>query len=134
MTTTFLEHVRSRLALHELRTGQGNPLLILHGLFGSSRNWRGFAQTLEKEFRIWTGDLRNHGDSPHAFQMSYQLMSKDVLEFAGSREFSKFGVLGHSMGGKTAMQMALDAPQQVRFLVVADIAPVGYTTRTGTVN
>ncbi len=122
------ENVERKLPLAFHAFGIQEPhLLILHGLFGSSRNWRGFAQALEKEFRIWTIDLRNHGESPHAFQMSYQLMSEDVLEFAKMRELWKFGVLGHSMGGKTAMQMALDAPQQVRFLVVADIAPVGYT-------
>ena len=90
------ENVERKLPLAFHAFGIQEPhLLILHGLFGSSRNWRGFAQALEKEFRIWTVDLRNHGDSPHAFQMSYQLMSEDVFEFAKIRELGEFGVLGH---------------------------------------
>ena len=76
---------------------EGPPLLILHGLFGSSRNWRGFALDFEKEFRIWTLDQRNHGDSPHASRMDYPLMAGDVRSFADSHELSKFGLLGHSL-------------------------------------
>ena len=106
---------------------EGPPWLILHGLFGSSRNWRGFALDFQKEFRIWTFDQRNHGDSPHASRMDYPLMAGDVRNFADSHELSKFGLLGHSMGGKTAMQLALDVPTQIRFLIVVDIAPVHYT-------
>ena len=124
--TQSIKQRKLSLASHDFGK-HGPPMMILHGLFGSSRNWRGFALKFENEFRIWTLDLRNHGDSPHSFQMNYHLMSEDVFEFVGSRQLSKFGVLGHSMGGKTAMQMALDAPQQIRFLVVADIAPVSYT-------
>ena len=113
------------LAFHSFGR-KGLPLVVLHGLFGQSRNWRSFARSFEEEFRIWTLDLRNHGDSPHAAEMDYPRMAGDVLQFIKDQCLDKAGILGHSMGGKTAMQLALDHPREVDFLVVADIAPALY--------
>ncbi|WP_417465021.1 alpha/beta fold hydrolase [Kordiimonas sp.] len=106
--------------------GEGEPLLLLHGLFGSADNLGGIARNLEAEFRVISLDLRNHGRSPHADTMSYPLMAADVVEAMDKLGLERAHVFGHSMGGKTAMQLALDAPLRVDRVVVADIAPVQY--------
>jgi len=106
--------------------GAGRPLVILHGLFGSSDNWGGIAPKLADQFHIFTLDLRNHGQSPHSDEMSYPIMARDVVEFLDGLELERAAVLGHSMGGKVAMQLALDFPDRVERLVVADIAPRAY--------
>ena len=107
-------------------TGDGPPVVLMHGLFGSSTNWRRIARALSSRHRVYNVDLRNHGRSPWAATMSYREMAEDVAAL-----FDRFGlrtpdVLGHSMGGKVAMTLALTEPQRVGRLIVVDIAPVSY--------
>jgi len=114
----------SPMQLHYRELGQGAPLLILHGLFGTSDNW----QTLAKRWadaghRVIVADLRNHGRSPHADQHTYELMSTDVLELFDTLQLQDVTLLGHSMGGKVAMRFALDHSERLARLVVVDIAP-----------
>lgn len=115
--------------LHYSRQGQGQPLLILHGLFGSSSNWASHAKWLSQQFDVILPDLRNHGRSFHAPEMSYPTMASDVLRLLDALELESILLLGHSMGGKVAMTLALQAPQRVQALVAADIAPVTYDER-----
>lgn len=105
---------------------EGEPLLVLHGLFGSYGNWGWQARQLASDFAVYGLDLRNHGGSPHSDDMDYPRMAGDVLEFMDDHVITRCHLLGHSMGGKTAMQVALSAPERVDRLVVADIAPVQY--------
>ena len=103
-----------------------HPLLIVHGLFGSARNWNGLAKRFALKRPVNCVDLRNHGQSPWAATQSYDDMAEDlasVVETLGG----PVDLLGHSMGGKAAMMLALDRPDMVARLVVADIAPVAYT-------
>ncbi len=110
-------------------TGSGAPLVMLHGLFGSAANWGVVARALADQCRVYSLDLRNHGKSPHAATMTYPEMAGDVLAFLEARSLEKSVVLGHSMGGKVAMQLALHAPERVRALILVDIAPVRYDNR-----
>jgi pimeloyl-ACP methyl ester carboxylesterase len=103
--------------------GAGPPLAILHGLFGSGRNWRSVAQHLAAGHRVLTFDLRNHGASPWADGMSYGEMVEDLRVSFRARGVAHAALLGHSMGGKAAMLMALLHPGEVDRLVVVDIAP-----------
>jgi pimeloyl-ACP methyl ester carboxylesterase len=104
----------------------GEPLVILHGLLGSGRNWTTHAKRLGEAFRVFALDLRNHGGSPWAEAMSYQLMADDVRLFIEANDLGPVTLIGHSMGGKTAMRLALDAPSLIEKLVAVDIAPVAY--------
>ena len=106
--------------------GSGAPLLVLHGLFGSSTNWRGVARQLADTHTVHSVDLRNHGASPWADSMDYAEMADDVMQLMDRLALNEAAVLGHSMGGKTAMALALRHPQRVSRLVVVDIAPVSY--------
>ena len=106
--------------------GEGEPLLLLHGLFGSVDNLGGITRNLESEYRVISMDLRNHGRSQHKDGMDYSDMATDVAETLDTLEIESCHVYGHSMGGKTAMQLTLDRPERVRRLVVGDIAPVRY--------
>lgn len=112
------------LALHYQRVGTGPPLLILHGLFGSGTNWRSIARTLGEEHEVFVPDARNHGASPHAGEMDYPSLAGDALAFIDQHQLRQVDLLGHSMGGKTAMCLALAHPERVRRLMVVDIAPV----------
>lgn len=105
----------------------GTPLLILHGLYGHAGNWASQAKVLAAEREVYALDARNHGKSPHSEVMDFAAMAGDVLETMDALGLASVDLLGHSMGGKTAMQVALRAPQRVRRLVVVDIAPVAYT-------
>lgn len=107
------------------------PLLILHGLFGSLSNWAWHSKKLAEHFTVYGLDLRNHGNSPHAEAMSYAVMAQDVVEFMDDQGIGSAHVLGHSMGGKVAMQLAMDHPERVKRLVIADIAPVQYGGERG---
>jgi esterase len=102
------------------------PLLIVHGLFGSARNWGVIARHLAQARRVLAVDMRNHGASPRAESQSYPDMAADLAEVIAAHG-GQADVLGHSMGGKAAMQLALTKPELVRKLVVADIAPVAYS-------
>jgi pimeloyl-ACP methyl ester carboxylesterase len=107
--------------------GQGEPLLILHGLFGGSDNWHTIATRLADHFHVVVPDLRNHGQSPHSDEMTYVAMAADVAELLATLGWTSAIILGHSMGGKVAMQLAVTRPDLVKKLVVADMAPRGYT-------
>ena len=106
--------------------GSGPPLIILHGLFGSLDNWHSIAGRLAAHFQVFTVDQRNHGRSPHSPHMNYQLMAEDLREFMQAQHLATVRLLGHSMGGKTAMQFALAHPEKVVKLVATDIAPRAY--------
>jgi pimeloyl-ACP methyl ester carboxylesterase len=113
-----------RLAVAE--QGEGPPIVILHGLFGSARNWATIAKRLAERHRVLAVDLRNHGESPHAPSMSYEEMANDVLELIRERAVGAPAIVGHSMGGKVAMVAALGRPEAVARLAVVDVAPVAY--------
>lgn len=102
------------------------PLLILHGFFASSRNWRQVAGKLAEHHRVYSLDMRNHGLSGHHPVMDYPAMAMDILTFIRQHGLGKVSLLGHSMGGKAAMWFALNYPEHVDKLLVADIAPVNY--------
>ncbi len=114
------------LAFEELGDSNNRPLIILHGFFASSRNWRQIAQRLAARFHIYLPDIRNHGASPHDPLMNYPAMTADLLRFIDQRGLETVSLLGHSMGGKVAMWLALTNPDKVDKLIVADIAPVSY--------
>lgn len=106
--------------------GQGPPLMLMHGLFGAGDTLGGVRRRLTSDYAVHSLDLRNHGDSPHTESMSYPEMAADVLAYMDSLGLDQAHLLGHSMGGKIAMELALMAPQRVARLIVADIAPVVY--------
>jgi len=103
------------------------PLIILHGMLGSSRNWQSAGRDLAGRFHVHALDLRNHGDSFHAREVSYPVMAADVIAWMDARGLERAHLIGHSMGGKTAMRLAIDHPLRVAKLVVVDIAPRAYT-------
>lgn len=103
--------------------GQGRPVIMLHGLFGFSDNLQTLAKGLSQTFWVMTPDHRNHGRSPHADTHSYPEMAEDVRRFMEEKGILQAAFVGHSMGGKVAMQLALDHPELVEKLVVVDIAP-----------
>jgi esterase len=107
----------------------GPPLIMLHGLFGSGVNWHGIARRLQQRFRIICPDLRNHGQSVHAEPMDYAAMSADLQRLMEHLDLPSAHWVGHSMGGKTAMHLALSRPRLVASLCVADIAPIAYRSR-----
>ena len=102
------------------------PLVLLHGMLGSSRNWQTAGADLAAHFHVFALDLRNHGKSPQAETMSYEQMMDDVLEWLDQQSLSSVTLLGHSMGGKTAMLLACRRPERVERLIVVDIAPRDY--------
>lgn len=114
------------VTLHHRITGTGQPLVMLHGLFGSQENLGAIGRALAEQYQIHGLDLRNHGRSPHTEDHSYALMVEDVVTYLDRMGIERAHFLGHSMGGKTVMQLALDHPQRVERLVVLDIAPVLY--------
>ena len=103
--------------------GRGPPAIVLHGLFGSGTNWRSIARRLEHRLECHLVDQRNHGRSPHAPGMAYSALAADVLAYLDAHRVDRTGIIGHSMGGKAAMALALTAPERVRWLIVADVAP-----------
>jgi pimeloyl-ACP methyl ester carboxylesterase len=103
--------------------GAGPPLLILHGLFGFSDNWQTLAKGLADQHLVITPDLRNHGRSPHLEAHSYPLMAEDLRHFMERHWMFSAALMGHSMGGKVAMQLALSHPEMVERLVVVDMEP-----------
>jgi esterase len=106
--------------------GNGEPLIILHGLLGSLDNWQTIAKKLSEEYTVFIVDQRNHGRSPHSDDFSYDLLAADLLEFMYEHHIFNAHVLGHSMGGKVAMKFAVEHSDMVNKLIVADIAPVEY--------
>jgi pimeloyl-ACP methyl ester carboxylesterase len=112
--------------LHAVEAGAGPPVVLLHGLFGQAANFGTVQRMLAAKYRVIALDLRNHGRSPHAADMSYPVMAADVLETLRRLDVLPCPVAGHSMGGKVAMAAALQAPSVVARLLVSDIAPVRY--------
>ena len=112
--------------LHYATAGSGAPLLILHGLFGSSKNWHSYMRRYGEHFEVFCVDLRNHGQSFHSDLMDYALMADDVAGLIAGLGLSDCRIIGHSMGGKTTMALAQRHPEMLSRMVVADIAPVTY--------
>jgi len=111
------------MRLNSIEAGAGPCLVLLHGLFGAAGNWGAIQKALAPRYRVLALDLRNHGASPHGFGMDYPTLAEDVAETLGDAPAI---VIGHSVGGKVAMQLALTRPALVHTLIVADIAPVTY--------
>ena len=114
------------MKLNFRKTGSGEPLIILHGLFGSADNWFSIAKELEREFTLYLVDQRNHGDSPHSDEWNYKVMAGGLAELMEDEGIETAYLMGHSMGGKTVMNFALRYPEKVKKLIVADIAPRYY--------
>lgn len=112
--------------LHSKIVGQGKPLLILHGFLGSGDNWITLAKQFATYFEVHLLDLRNHGRSFHDEKMSFNLMSEDVRYYCEKNELKEIALIGHSMGGKIGMHLAVNYPKLVSKLIVADIAPKAY--------
>ena len=107
-------------------SSSGPNLIIIHGLFGNADNWHSIAQNLAEYFSVYCVDLPNHGKSDSMPDVTYPKMARAVLDWVTSNNIGTFNLLGHSMGGKVAMQMASLAPTQLEKLIVVDIAPVDY--------
>jgi len=114
------------IKLYSKSVGQGPPLLILHGLFGSSDNWQTFAKLISDRYRVITLDIRNHGLSPHTDDFSYELISSDILQFVEEEKLDSFFLMGHSMGGKAVAHFALHNPGRVSKLIILDISIKAY--------
>ncbi len=114
------------VALAYQEFGAGEPLVILHGLFGSARNWQSIAKRLAGSHHVYTVDLRNHGRSPWAPTMTFAEMVDDLKAFLDRHALQRAIILGHSVGGKTAMAFTLEHPERTEALIVVDIAPVAY--------
>ncbi len=114
------------MILNAIQSGEGPPVVLLHGLFGTARNFGALQRALSGRCRVIALDMRNHGDSPHAADMHYPTQAEDVRETLDALDVAQAAVVGHSMGGKAAMAFALLHPNRVSRLMVSDIAPVIY--------
>jgi esterase len=114
------------MILNAIQAGDGPPVVLLHGLFGSARNFGSIQRALASRFHVIALDMRNHGDSPHGLDMRYPTQAGDVQQTLRALGIEQAAVVGHSMGGKAAMAMALQWPADVGRLLVSDIAPVVY--------
>lgn len=108
------------------KLGKGNPLIILHGLFGSLDNWMTFAKQLSDHRTVYLVDQRNHGQSPHSDEFNYDAMAEDLRDFIDEHKLDHPEIIGHSMGGKTAMNLAVKYTDHFSRLMVVDIAPKAY--------
>ncbi len=115
-----------RMNLFSRKSGQGKPLIILHGLFGSSDNWFSLAKVFAEHFTVFLIDQRNHGQSPHTDEFNYKLLTEDLNAFIEENNIEYPHIIGHSMGGKTAMNFAVKYPAKLDKLIVVDIAPKKY--------
>lgn len=112
--------------LHSLVIGTGEPLIILHGFLGMGDNWKTLANKFGLDYEVHLVDQRNHGRSFHEDDFSYELLVEDLLNYLNHHQLEKVSILGHSMGGKTAMLFAVEHPERIKKLIVADIAPKFY--------
>jgi pimeloyl-ACP methyl ester carboxylesterase len=114
------------MKLYFNQMGQGEPILILHGLFGSSDNWQTLGKQLAETYSVYLIDQRNHGRSPHSDAFDYDLLAADLKELTDGEGLDRVTIIGHSMGGKTAMRFAQLFPSQVHKLMVVDMGVKGY--------
>ena len=114
------------MQLHYQTLGQGQPLILLHGLFGASNNWGTVAKHFSQHYQVICVDLRNHGSSPHSASQSYANMADDLLELCDTLSLKRIHLLGHSLGGKVAIQFAAHYPDLVEKLIVVDMAMRAY--------
>lgn len=114
------------MKLHYTKDGEGQPLIIVHGLFGTLDNWQTLGKKFAENFEVYLVDQRNHGHSPHSEEMNYQLMADDLHELITDLNLSKVILLGHSMGGKAVMTYATQHSEFIDKLIVVDIAPKQY--------
>lgn len=114
------------MKLHFRKIGEGPALIIIHGLFGMLDNWMTIARKLSETYTVYLVDQRNHGKSPHSDEFDYYLMAEDLEEMMDEWNLEEVHILGHSMGGKTAMQFAVRNAASVKSLTVVDIAPKDY--------
>lgn len=117
------------MELYFRELGKGQPLILLHGIFGSSDNWLTQARMLSDSYRTFALDLRNHGQSPHDDVFDYRVMVDDLLEFIQKHDLHDPVLIGHSMGGKVAMNFAVAHPEKLQKLIVVDMAPKSYSMR-----
>lgn len=106
--------------------GAGQPLIILHGLLGSSDNWYTLSKIFAEKFRVFVVDQRNHGQSPHSTDHNYKLLTEDLKDFLNEHSLENPIIIGHSMGGKTAMNFAIKYPDLVDKIIIVDIVPKAY--------
>lgn len=116
--------------LNYKKFGNGEPLVILHGLFGMLDNWLSLAKKFADNYEVFLIDQRNHGKSPHSHEHNYLLMARDLFDFFDQQNIFSANIIGHSMGGKTAMQFATLYPNYVKSLIIADIFPKEYNQIT----
>ena len=112
--------------LHSNILGSGEPLLIIHGFLGMGDNWKSLAKRFSEEYEVHLIDQRNHGRSFHADEFSYEILVDDLIYYIDYYKLGRVNILGHSMGGKTAMLFAVTHPEKVKKLMVADIGPKFY--------
>lgn len=125
-TSIFVAAKHHKMKLNFRILGEGAPLIILHGVFGSSDNWQTVGKVLAEQYKVYLVDLRNHGNSPHSDDFNYDLMAKDIRELIDDEDIESAYLLGHSMGGKVAMTFSNKYPEKVKKLIVVDIAPKAY--------
>jgi pimeloyl-ACP methyl ester carboxylesterase len=109
--------------------GVGEPVIILHGVYGMSDNWVTLGRRLGDHFSVFIPDQRNHGQSPHSPAHNYYALVDDILEFMDEKDIKDPSIMGHSMGGKVAMGLALEASSRIRKLIIIDVSPRGYPIR-----
>ncbi|MDI9309388.1 MAG: alpha/beta fold hydrolase [Limnohabitans sp.] len=120
--------------IHSNITGEGNPLIIIHGFLGMSDNWKTLAaQYAEQGYQVHALDMRNHGKSFHTSEWGYHFMVQDVIDYCNAHQLKNIYVIGHSMGGKVTMLLATTYPELVEKLIVADIGPKYYTPHHQTI-
>ena len=125
MTSSIQPNTQPPLLNYQQR-GSGQHILLIHGLFGSLENLNMVAKPLSEQYLVTSVDVRNHGNSFHQENMDYSTLAQDVIELLDHLAIERCVILGHSMGGKIAMQIALNHPERVEKLIIADIAPVTY--------
>jgi esterase len=118
------------MMLYFRQMGAGEPVMILHGLYGSSDNWYSIGKELSEDYTVYLPDLRNHGQSPHSKEHNYKLMADDILDLLQTQQITSINIIGHSMGGKLGMYFALQYPSYVKSLTVVDISPGSYKSLT----
>lgn len=114
------------MKLNYFQMGTGPSLIILHGLFGSASNFRTLVKYFSPHYTVYCLDLRNHGNSPHDDDTSLEAMASDIIEFMDDHALNNVALMGHSLGGKVAMQVALNFQTRISKLIIGDIAPVAY--------